>query len=68
MLDVDKAMKKERLGAKMILQVHDELVFDVPKKELDRATEVIRRSMEQVVELKVPIKVKVSTGENWYEV
>jgi DNA polymerase-1 len=51
----------------MILQVHDELVFDVPKDELSRIQPLVKETMEQAVELQVPLVVDVSTGNNWLE-
>ena len=67
MIDIDAAIVKEGLGARMVLQVHDELVFDVPVDEKLRVTELVREMMEAAVELDVPLKVEVDTGENWLE-
>jgi len=67
MIDIDAAIVKEGLGARMVLQVHDELVFDVPVDEKQRVTELVREMMEAAVELDVPLKVEVDTGENWLE-
>ncbi|OFY85365.1 MAG: hypothetical protein A3F72_03620 [Bacteroidetes bacterium RIFCSPLOWO2_12_FULL_35_15] len=52
---------------KMVLQIHDELVFDVPKDELDRVIPIIKRVMEGAVQLDVPLKVEINHGENWLE-
>jgi len=52
---------------KMILQVHDELVFDVPLDELERVQPVVREAMEQAVQLEVPLVVDMATGRNWLE-
>jgi DNA polymerase-1 len=52
---------------RMILQVHDELVFDVPKNELASIQSLVKETMEQAVELQVPLVVDVSTGDNWLE-
>ena len=51
----------------MILQVHDELVFEVPKKELGLMQEMVKARMEGAVKLRVPIKVSVKHGKNWLE-
>jgi DNA polymerase-1 len=51
----------------MILQVHDELVFEVPDDELDIARKLVRREMEDVEKLLVPIKVEMKVSRNWYE-
>ena len=65
MIHIDGEMKKKKLKSKMILQVHDELVFDVVKSELKVVTDLVKKHMEEVVELKVPIKVNISHGKNW---
>jgi len=67
MLDIDKALKDSGMKTKMILQVHDELVFDVPKDELDKAKRLVKKCMEEVIKLRVPIKTKMSVGKNWFE-
>jgi DNA polymerase I len=51
----------------MILQVHDELVFEVPKKEAKWAGEVVKEAMEKAVKLDVPLDVEVGAGANWME-
>jgi DNA polymerase-1 len=51
----------------MILQIHDELVFDVPKQELDEAVDLIKNRMENSLRLDVPIKVQIKRGKNWLE-
>jgi len=67
MLKIDKVLEEEGLNAKMILQVHDELVFDVPESELDKTRKVVKKYMEEIPELKVPIEAKASVGKNWLE-
>jgi DNA polymerase-1 len=49
------------------LQVHDELVFEVPVEELERTKYLVKRIMEGVADLDVPIKVELKAGKNWYE-
>ena len=55
------------MKTRMILQVHDELVFEVPVEELDTARALVKREMEGVATLDVPIKVEMKIGRNWYE-
>lgn len=61
-------LKREKLKTRMILTVHDELVFESPETEVDTAREIIRKEMEEVYPLKVPLKVDMGTGKNWKEV
>jgi len=67
MINIHDWLKKERLGTKMILQVHDELVFDAVKEEVDYVTPKIRELMTQALLLPhgVPLEVEVGTGDNW---
>ena len=67
MINVDIALRDSGLGTKMILTVHDELVFEAPVDEIDAATELVRREMTEVCEMKVPLAVDISTGTNWAE-
>ena len=62
-----RALKEEGLESKLVLQVHDELVLEVPAAEKEVVEAVIREAMENVVQLKVPLPVDVSFGENWAE-
>ena len=57
----------QKLSTKMLLQVHDELLFALPQRELEVAQELIRDKMENVIKLKVPVKVSIKTGKNWLE-
>ena len=67
MVRVDEALKKEGLQARLVLQVHDELILECPPEEVERASELLRRCMEEVIELKVPLLAEVHTGANWAE-
>jgi DNA polymerase-1 len=69
MINVHREIKKERLQSKMILQVHDELVFDVPVGELDTIKPIIKHCMETAMELPhgVPSNVEVGSGDNWLQ-
>jgi DNA polymerase-1 len=65
MIRIHRALPSGGLEAKMLLQVHDELVFEAPQPELDRLTEVVKHEMEHAAELAVPLVVDVGVGENW---
>ena len=65
MIAVDAAIKKENLQARMLLQVHDELILECPESETEKVSALVKREMEQVVSLSVPLKVSVETGKNW---
>jgi len=67
MIDIDAALSAKGLGARMVLQVHDELVFDVPSAEKEEVIKLVRDKMEAAVRLDVPLKVEVGSGENWLE-
>lgn len=67
MLNVYRAINKSGLKSKLILQVHDELILDVPKEELSRVEQLLKENMEDVVKLEVPLKINISYGENWEE-
>ena len=67
MIDIWREMKKRDLKSKMILQVHDELVFEVPDEEKDEMEIMVKERMENVFTLKVPLKVHLSWGVNWAE-
>ncbi|MBW3595600.1 MAG: DNA polymerase I, partial [Actinobacteria bacterium] len=67
MINVDLALRDSGLDTKMILTVHDELVFEAPHDEIDAATDLVRREMTEVCEMKVPLAVDISTGTNWAE-
>jgi len=67
MIEVDKMMKSHNVKSKMVLQVHDELLFDVPKDEVTLMMEIVQKGMESATELTVPLKVEVSQGENWHK-
>jgi DNA polymerase-1 len=67
MLDIDKGLSEKELKSKMVLQVHDELVFDVLPAELDELVKFVKHRMETVLKLDVPVKVDVKKGKNWLE-
>jgi DNA polymerase-1 len=65
MIAIAKRLKKEKLRAQMILQVHDELVFEAPPKEQKALEKLVREEMEGVYKLEVPLAVEIATGPNW---
>lgn len=67
MIRIQHAFEEKRLKSRMILQVHDELVFEVAIEELERVKRLITAMMEGVAKLDVPIKVELKVGKNWYE-
>jgi len=67
MILVYNGIKERNFKSKMILQVHDELIFDVPIDEVSEMSKLIKQCMEKSVELKVPLTVDVKSGSNWFE-
>jgi DNA polymerase-1 len=67
MVKMDTELKERGLRSRMLLQVHDELVFEVPEDELETMKELVPAVMETAIELDVPLKADVSYGKNWYE-
>lgn len=67
MIAIDKRMKAEKLESKMILQVHDELIFDVIESELASVETLVREEMTQAFAMRVPLVVEVAQGHTWYE-
>ena len=67
MIRIHDRLKEEKLGTRLLLQVHDELVFEVPEKEMKRITKLVQEEMEGVYKLRVPLKVDIKVGKNWDE-
>lgn len=67
MINIDRRLRDEGLKTRMVLQVHDELVFDVPAAELEAMRELVKLEMENAVELSVPLVVDIGVGANWSE-
>ena len=67
MIRIDEAMKKAGVRSRMILQVHDELIFEVPEDEIETMKAIITDGMEHAMELKVPLSAECSIGKTWYE-
>lgn len=67
MIDIYNEFNKKKLKSKMILQVHDELVFDCEKSELDTVKKIVQNKMKNAIKMNVPIEVEMGEGINWYE-
>jgi len=67
MINIHKKINRESLRARMIIQVHDELVFEVHRNDVEQAQRLIVDEMEHAIQLSIPIKVDVGIGSNWLE-
>jgi len=67
MINLDREMEKCRLKSKMLLQVHDELILEVPRDELEEMKKLVPRIMSSAIKLSIPLKVDIKTGNNWGE-
>jgi len=67
MIRIQNRLEEFHLSTKMIMQVHDELVFEVPEEEIQKTLPMIQKEMETVMELTIPLKVSISSGKNWAE-
>jgi DNA polymerase-1 len=67
MIAIWRRLRDEPIEAKMILQIHDELVFEVSPKDIDRLAAMVQHEMRSVMPLRVPLKVDVKSGDNWAE-
>jgi DNA polymerase-1 len=67
MIEIDRAMTKHWMKSKLLLQIHDELVFDVHPDELDQMESLVKQTMEHCVSLDVPLTVEGSFGDNLYD-
>jgi DNA polymerase-1 len=67
MVSIDRILLKEGLSSHMILQVHDELVFDIPKDEEESVRKIVTREMKEALKLSVPVEVEIGVGKNWLE-
>ena len=68
MLHVDKALSESKLGAQMVLQVHDELLFECPEGEVRPLADLVRAAMQNAYPLDVPLRAEVKSGHNWWDV
>lgn len=67
MVEIDNIFIKENLKSTMLLQVHDELIFNVLNEELDKVKKIVKETMENTIKLSVPLEVDIETGTNWYD-
>ena len=67
MLKIYRKLKEKNLKTKMLLQIHDELLFEVPENEIEITKAIVKDCMENAVSLNIPIKVAIKSGENWFE-
>lgn len=68
MVRLDRRLANENLDAAMLLQIHDELIFEVASSDVDAVARVVKAEMEAALELSVPIEVTLKTGSTWYDV
>ena len=67
MIKVYRALKKELPDARLVMQVHDELIVEVKESDADKCKEIVRREMENAVSLSIPLTVDVTAGKNWLD-
>jgi DNA polymerase-1 len=67
MINIWRRFRENGITTKMILQVHDELLFEPPPSELETVTGIVRKEMEEVMQLSVPLRVEIHYGKNWAE-
>ena len=67
MIDINRNMEEKGLQSKMLLQVHDELIFEIVEDEIEVMREMVKSCMEGVVNLKVPLRVDMAVGVNWFD-
>ena len=67
MINVYNRLKKEKLNAKLVLQVHDELIIECVIEEKEEVKKILKEEMENAMRLRIPLRVEVSEAENWYE-
>jgi DNA polymerase-1 len=67
MLKVDEEFKRAGLASRLLMQVHDELLVEVPEKEVPQVTEILKHEMETAVSLDVPLVADVGVGDNWMD-
>ena len=67
MINVDRRLREEGLQSRKLLQIHDELVFDAVKEEVETLCTIVREEMENVTKLSVPLTVECNYGNNWLE-
>ena len=67
MINIQKILTNSKLKSRMLVQVHDELIFEIHKSELEKMKNIVKDEMENAFSLNVPLAVDVGVGENWFE-
>ena len=67
MIRIDRGIREQQIDARLILQVHDELLFEVPENALEILLPLVRKGMEEAMKLDVPLKTTIGYGRNWHE-
>ena len=67
MISVDRRLREEGLKSRMVLQIHDELLFDAVAEEVEAVERIVKEEMENVIKLSVPLTVECNHGSNWLE-
>ena len=67
MINTDRALREENIDARLILQVHDELIVEAARGCADKAAEILKREMESAADTRVPLSAEVNMGDNWYD-
>lgn len=67
MIRIYQQLKKHHLQTKLLLQIHDELIFEVPKNEIEIVKDIVKKEMQNALPLEVPIEVNIGIGKNWLE-
>jgi len=67
MVNIARLLQEQKLAARLIMQVHDELVLEAPAGEKEEVMALVKREMEEVIKLRVPLRVEIAAGRNWDE-
>jgi DNA polymerase-1 len=67
MINIQRRIEEQGMETNMVIQIHDELVFEVPEEELREAANLVKQEMEGVIDISVPLKIDISSGKNWSE-
>ena len=67
MIAIDQEIQTQQLEGKMILQIHDELIFELPDREIALFKKIVKEKMENILQLCIPIEVHIAIGKNWAE-
>ena len=65
MVNVEKALRAAHLRTRLVLQIHDELLFDTPREEVEQVKEIVRKEMTNAIDFGVPLEVGIGVGDNW---